>query len=141
MRKQIEQELGPGFSLFGMYVSEEESKLMDERGKLVEQYLDAINEIIFNMFAKGFNNKTIAEIVPNYSTDVIAALREKWEKNKAKAEGVAEGEQKKEKEIIFNMFAKGLDDELISICSSHSIEDIVALREEWLEKIHSEEDN
>ena len=141
MRKQIEQELGPGFSLFGMYVSEEESKRMDEQSKLVQKYLDAMNEIIFNMFARGFNNETIAEIVPNYSTNVIAALREKWEKNKARAEGFAEGEQKKEKEIIFNMFAKGLDDEIISIYSSHSIEDIVSLREEWLEKIHSEKDN
>ena len=84
MRKEKEQE----FNLLGIYVSEEESKKMDERHKLVEGLLD-------------LRDKAVAE---------------------------------KEKEIIFNMFSEGLDDEIISKCSSsYSVEDISKLREEWQE--------
>ena len=84
MRKEKEQE----FNLLGIYVSEEESKKMDERHKLVEGLLD-------------LRDKAVAE---------------------------------KEKEIIFNMFSEGLDDKIISKCSSsYSVEDISKLREEWQE--------
>ena len=84
MRKEKEQE----FNLLGIYVSEEESKKMDERHKLVEGLLD-------------LRDKAVAE---------------------------------KEKEIIFNMFSEGLDDKIISKCSSsYSVEDIAKLREEWHE--------
>jgi hypothetical protein len=39
------------------------------------------------------------------------------------------------------MFSKGLDDEIISECSSYSVEDIARLREEWQETNSSEKAN
>lgn len=58
------------------------------------------------------------------------------------AKGLVEGEQKKEKEIIFNMFSKGLDDKMISgFVPGYSVEDIANLREEWQKTNSSEETN
>jgi hypothetical protein len=72
---------------------------------------------------------------------LVNMLKEREHKN-GRAEGISEGEQKKEKEMIFNMFAEGLNDEIISRCSSgYSVEDIAALRKEWLEKVSSENAN
>lgn len=48
-----------------------------------------------------------------------------------RAEGLVEGEQKKEKEMIFKMFSDGLDDKTVLKYSSYSVEDIAKLREEW----------
>ena len=66
--------------------------------------------------------------------------REKWiEKNKARDKYVAEGEQMKEREIIFKMFSAGLDDKMISdVAPGYSVEDIASLREEWQETNSSE---
>ena len=94
--KEREQKL----NLFGIFVSEEEAKGMDDRHELVEKLLDA--------------------------------------RDKSRAETTAEGK----KEIIFNMFAEGFNDKIISKYSSgYSVEDVAALRKEWLEKVRSEEDN
>ena len=50
-----------------------------------------------------------------------------------------EGRDEGKKEMIFNMFSDGLNDDIISKYSSgYSVEDIAALRKEWLKKVSSE---
>lgn len=57
----------------------------------------------------------------------------------AKEHEYEKGRIEKAREMIFKMFAEGLDDETISRCSTgYFVEDIAALRKKWLEKVSAE---